>query len=423
MELVGVPSIDELGALTGVEREAALAEAERLRRRLETFLAEGVDAAQFMQQHVSDGHRTGAAWARATFNWSGPSARRVVRNGAALRALPHLREACRKGDVGVDQLNEFGRLWANPRVRCELERDHGLLVELAAGHWFDDFVLAVHRWEALADADGARRSHADAHAARRARLREVGDEVLLNAQCGTADGVLLREILDRFADAEYLADAEDARLGSGSDLGRTPAQRRFDALKAIFLTAAAGAPGVIGSDPLVNIVLDQATAEELLSELAGESVERPPASEFTRRRCETIDGDPLSHEAALAALLVGRMRGYIADRRGVVIHLGRTHRLFRGAAREAALLHGRRCLWPGCDCRGGRTQVDHSVPWREGGASNPANAGTLCGVHNRWKERGYRTVRRNGGRWDVYRPDGSLVGEHARMPAEASEPG
>ena len=112
---------------------------------------------------------------------------------------------------------------------------------------------------------------------------------------------LLREILDRFADAEYLADAEDARLGSGSDLGRTPAQRRFDALKAIFLTAAAGAPGVIGSDPLVNIVLDQATAEELLSELAGESVERPPASEFTRRRCETIDGDPLSHEAALAA--------------------------------------------------------------------------------------------------------------------------
>ena len=391
MELVGVPSIDELGALTGVEREAALAEAERLRRRLETFLAEGVDAAQFMQQHVSDGHRTGAAWARATFNWSGPSARRVVRNGAALRALPHLREACRKGDVGVDQLNEFGRLWANPRVRCELERDHGLLVELAAGHWFDDFVLAVHRWEALADADGARRSHADAHAARRARLREVGDEVLLNAQCGTADGVLLREILDRFADAEYLADA--------------------------------GAPGVIGSDPLVNIVLDQATAEELLSELAGESVERPPASEFTRRRCETIDGDPLSHEAALAALLVGRMRGYIADRRGVVIHLGRTHRLFRGAAREAALLHGRRCLWPGCDCRGGRTQVDHSVPWREGGASNPANAGTLCGVHNRWKERGYRTVRRNGGRWDVYRPDGSLVGEHARMPAEASAPG
>jgi hypothetical protein len=41
----------------------------------------------------------------------------------------------------------------------------------------------------------------------------------------------------------------------------------------------------------------------------------------------------------------------------------------------------------------------------------------MCGPHNRWKERGYRTVRRNDGRWDVYRPDGTLIGAQARAPA------
>jgi hypothetical protein len=421
-DALGLPDVESLAGLDAPSLEAVLADADGMRRRLEAYLAEGLRLAEVRRHHAADRHRAVTAWASASLNWSRASALRVLRNGRALEGLPAVRAAARAGRLGADQLDEFGRLWANPRVRRQLQRDEQLLLGLAQQHWFDDFATAARRWLSLADADGAQRSHAAAHAARSARMRLVGSEGLLSAQCGTPDAVLLREILDRFTDAEFHADCHDARRRLGrdvtdADLERTPAQRRFDALRAIFLTAAAGSPGEIGIDPLVNIVLDQATAQEVLRRAGGEVVPPPPAREFVHRRCETSDGVPLPLDAVLAALLVGRIRGFITDAKGVVIHLGRTQRLFRGAARDAVRLQQQGCPWPGCTCRADRTQVDHLVPWRAGGTTDPHNGALMCGPHNRWKERGYRTVRRNGGRWDVYRPDGTLIGAHARAPA------
>jgi hypothetical protein len=257
-------------------------------------------------------------------------------------------------------------------------------------------------------------------------MRIVGKEGVLSGQCDTADAVLLKEILQRFADAEFFADAEAAaeRLGrpaTVADLERTVRQRRFDALKAIFLAAASGSPEVIGTEPLMNIKLDQATSEDVVRTMAGDFVE-PPAPPTTveglrERRCETIDGTPLSREAVLAAMLIGRLRGYITDPRGVVVHLGRKRRLFTGGARDAVKLQDPRCTQPGCDLTGGHLQVDHAVPWDAGGTTDPENGDMDCGHHNRFKTRGYRTVRRDDGSWDIYRPDGSRIGEYARPAA------
>ena len=46
-----------------------------------------------------------------------------------------------------------------------------------------------------------------------------------------------------------------------------------------------------------------------------------------------------------------------------------------------------------------------------GGAwsTNPANAGALCGRHDRWKTRGYTTWRDPTGRWHTSRPDGTEI--------------
>jgi hypothetical protein len=296
------------------------------------------------------------------------------------------------------------------------------LTGLAGAHWFDEFALACRRWEALADPDGAERDHREAHDARSASIRVVGNEAITRAQSGTTDAVLMREILDRFTDAEFHADASDARhrLGrdvSAADLERSHRQRAFDALKAIFLTAAAGAPGIIGSEPLINIKLDQHTATELLARAAGNDVPHPPASEFQERRCETVDGIPLGRAATLSALLTGRIRSYITDPRGVTIHLGRTRRLFTGNAKDAAILQDLRCLWPGCDISTGHCHTDHTIAWEHNGPTDPANAGRACPHHNHWKTRGYTTVRRNDGHWDTYRPDGTLIGQHTRTAA------
>ena len=113
----------------------------------------------------------------------------------------------------------------------------------------------------------------------------------------------------------------------------------------------------------------------------------------------------------------GRLRGYITDSRGVVVHLGRKRRLFTGGARDAVLLQDLRCTQPGCDLTGGRCQTDHASPWDAGGVTDPENGDMACGHHNRWRARGYRPVRRADGSWDIYRPDGSRIGEYARPAA------
>ncbi len=418
-----LPTPAELEGLDGSQLERVLAQVELVRRHVESLLAVGVARADEVAVFRSDGHRTVRAWEQAALNVSPLTALRISRNGAVLAGLPQLRDASLQGQVPVDVLDTFGRLWANPRVRDQLVCDIEMLLGVVRLGWFSDVERVLKRWEALADPDGAQRADADAHRSRGVRIRVVGEQGVISGQCGLADAVLLREILDRFAEAEFHADVDDARFRTGRadvtshELGRTALQRRFDALQAIFVTAAAGAPGVIGIDPLVNIRVDLATAEYWLRRAAGEDVPAPSASEVLDRECETVDGTPVPAASMLAGLLVGRLRAFLTDGRGVVTQLGRRSRLFRGSARDAAILGDRACFWVGCQVPTGRCQTDHSIPYSTDGPTDPTNAGRGCGHHNRWKHRGYRTVRRNDGSWDIYRPDGTRLGEHIRPAA------
>jgi hypothetical protein len=154
-----------------------------------------------------------------------------------------------------------------------------------------------------------------------------------------------------------------------------------------------------------------------LRRLAGEVVADPSASDVLDRHCETVDGVPIPGGDMVAAMLVGRLRGVITDRGGVVIHLGRRSRLFRGNAKDAALLGDRHCAWVGCGLPTQWCETDHTIPYATAGPTDPGNAGRMCGHHNRWKTHGYRTVRRHDGTWDLYRPDGTRIGHHIRPAA------
>jgi hypothetical protein len=193
-------------------------------------------------------------------------------------------------------------------------------------------------------------------------------------------------------------------------LERTDRQRRFDAVLAMIVAAAAsGGAGVI--EPLVNIVVDQTTFEHHLRRAAGIDVEALDPATVAGRRCETASGHQLDPLDVLAATVIGHVRRVVFDTAGVVIDLGRRRRLFTGGAREAVLLGDRWCSWPGCDLRSGRCQTDHSQPWAHDGPTRPDNGGPQCARHNRWKQRGYRTVRDEQGRWHTYRPDGTEIGQ------------
>lgn len=127
------------------------------------------------------------------------------------------------------------------------------------------------------------------------------------------------------------------------------------------------------------------------------------------RLCETAGGAPVDHHTLLVAALTGRIRRVVIDSAGRVVDLGRTQRLFTGATREAILLAGDRCCWPGCDIRGPGVQVDHLTEHHNGGHTNVFNGGPMCPLHNRFKHSHRITVYRDAIGWHFRRPDGTEI--------------
>jgi hypothetical protein len=102
---------------------------------------------------------------------------------------------------------------------------------------------------------------------------------------------VIEEIFARFCEAEFHADW-DAGVAQWGDrmvsnmLERTDAQRRFDALLAVFTSAAAS--GAVGQfDPLVNLNLDQTTFEYHPAKLAGTNPAPLDPATVDQRRCQT----------------------------------------------------------------------------------------------------------------------------------------
>jgi hypothetical protein len=68
-----------------------------------------------------------------------------------------------------------------------------------------------------------------------------------------------------------------------------------------------------------------------------------------------------------------------------VVDLGRRSRFFTGALRRAIQLRDRRCTEPGCDTPADDCDVDHLVPYANGGRTDQANGKLKCPHNNRHK--------------------------------------
>jgi len=412
--------LDQLSA----EAELRLAgRLEVLRRRLDA----GTDrAAGHLDRSAAfslDGHRSAKGALKAIGRLSGPEAHGRVRTARALRQLPRVAAAYEAGSVPTAHIRAISRVASNPRVAEHLAVADGIFAEQASVLDYDDFTAFLLQWESLADADGADRGADESHGRRRVGLVEssINGSWSLEGSFGALQGAAMAEVLDQFERAELLADWAQARetYGAGAlleQLARTPAQRRADALFEIFRRAASSPADGRSPEPLVNVVIDQATFEEQLRRSSGEDVVVDPNGDVERRRCHTVGGTLLHPGDVLAAALVGHVRRVVVDGRGTVIDLGARRRLFTGSSRDAVMLQamlrgpgGLRCLWSGCDGRGGCLQADHREPAGRGGPTDVVNSEAFCGFHNRIKERGFRPERRPDGEWIIHRPDGGPV--------------
>jgi Domain of unknown function (DUF222) len=420
MSSIHLPEITDLQDLPPRELAHVLTNLDMVQRRVEAMIAETVGVAQRTVAYAEDGHASVSGWVKATCNYSTGETNAVLQSARLLHAVGEVRSAAHAGTLGVPQLRLLARVFANPRCADQFPDSAELLIGHARELWFNEFAVVIQRWQALADADGAHGAHERAHSQRDAHVSVVGGRVYLDGRGGLVAGSVIEEIFARFCDTEFRADwdAGVAQWGNKMHPGlldRTAAQRRFDALLAIF-TSAAGSGAVGQRDPLVNIIVDHTTFEHHLTQLAGGNVEPLDPATVDERRCETATGHQIDPADMLAAALCGQVRRVLMDSAGVVIDLGRRARLFTGGARDAVLLGDRWCMWPGCDLRSGRCQTDHTTAWAADGPTRPHNGGPACGRHNRWKQRGYRTERDQHGHWHTYRPDGTEIGRLANPP-------
>ena len=397
-------------------------EARRLRAVQVELVAE-IDRAGL---HAVDAHASAKVMARHVCGLSGAEAERRGRAAKALRHLPEVRSAFRAGRIGGCQVDRIARVHANRRVRDALEANEASFAHEAETNSYHEFELMVGDWVRVVDQDGTRDRNQRAHANRDAKLHQDFDGIWnLTGACGSLWGVELNTILKKFVEAEFLSDWAKARAEHGeaattAHLPRTDAQRRFDALFAIFQKAASARADAEGGSRIVtNLVIDQDTFERIAAILAGGTVEAPdplysafPAKKY---RCSSLDGEPVEATEAVAQALIGHIRRVVVGSDSVVIDLGRERRLFTGAAALAVKLSRTTCSWPGCLVPVSQCQCDHVEPWakradgRGGGCTCPGNGAPYCGRHNRDKERDFTVHRDETGRWHTHRPDGAEI--------------
>jgi hypothetical protein len=162
---------------------------------------------------------------------------------------------------------------------------------------------------------------------------------------------------------------------------------------------------------LVNIITNQHTLNQVVGNYYAEPdapMAAEPATSDRMWLCQTPTGAPVAPADLLVAALIGQIRRVVVDSLGRVVDLGRRSRLFTGAAREAVLLTGDRCCWPGCGRHS--PQIDHLNPWaRAGGATSSLNGAPLCGRHNRYKHHAGTTITRGADGWHHLRPDDTEI--------------
>ena len=439
-------ALEEMAGVPDAAVDASIRELELQLRVTQAELAAALTVAEGRGSYRDDGHRSMAAYLRATFNASDAEASRQRRIARVCAAIPALGDALATGHIGVSQVLEFNRVWSNPRVRDQFVAVAGIYLDRAEHLSAADLKSELDGFVSLIDQDGAFDDTEASIEGRDGHVTEVGAGVKIDVSGG--DPVTAHElwvIFEEFVQREFDADVaarrdEHGELADQCSLPRTAKQRRFDAIVAIFRAAhehgAAG--GALAQ--VVNIIVDHDTVhaaltaagitlpggetihlDDLEADTLDDVIEAAAADphDFVDRRCETANGTPVHPLLVLRAALTGMVRRVVVDSRGVVVDYGRTQRLFPPHAKAAAKLLARRCDHPGCTVPARHAEVDHMDEWyRDGGRTDQANAAIECTGHNRFKHRKrWKTRRDERGRVFSIRPDGTIV-----LPVGAREP-
>lgn len=323
-----------------------------------------------------DGARSAASWLASRCRLPIEAARRRIRRGRRLRALPAVTEAWLAGEINQDHVDALCRVHASlGSERLDPAAEQWLVARAGELSW-RDFRRTLAYWVQAVDPDGAEADAQALHDARRLHVSESFQGVwFLDGLLDPIGGALVTEALSRIEDELFRSDwaeakartREDTRAG---DLARRPAQRRADALVEMARRANAMPQGARLPEPLITVFVGYES--------------------FAGPLCELANGTVVTPGSLLRWLDQAWIERVVFDGPDRIVGLGHRRRLFTGAERRAIELRDRVCHHDTCDVPAARCEVDHVQTWSSGGATTVANGRLLCSYHHRRRHRSTR---------------------------------
>ncbi len=322
-----------------------------------------------------DGAQSTAAWLSTRCHLPLVEARSQLRRGRALPSLPLCAEAFSAGAIGVAQLDALvkasrGAAQVNPDA---FPRDEAVLVTAAKELKFAAFNAAVAYWSQLADPDGAEESEMEKMARRDVYLSQsVGGMWLGKMTFDPIGGAIYSGELLRLEAEMFDADWAEAKARLGRDphldeLARTSPQRRADAAVEMAVRSKAMPENARRPEPLFSVLIDFPT-------LAG-------------RICELANGGIVS-PGSLVPWLDQAWFERIVFAPGKRVECSVSARFFTGATRRAIEVRDQICAHPYCEAPAERCEIDHIIPYSQGGETTQENGRVYCGFHNRLRNVG-----------------------------------
>jgi hypothetical protein len=360
-----IDNLDDAGPLVPADIES-IRSLFRSCNRLEAVVTQATASFESSGDWAPDGAATASAWLTTECSIPSAHARRFVQRSRQLCHLPAFARAWGKGDITSAHMDTVAGLRREATEEA-LERDEQLLCDQATTLPYKEFVKAVSYWAQHADPDGAEDTEMERRSRRDVYLEQSFQGLWLGKMTlDPISGAIVSEELSRLEHELFDADWAEAKQRLGRDpkvteLVRTSGQRRADALVEMAARSKAMPADARRPAPLFSVLVDYPT-------LSG-------------RVCELAQGTVIAPGALLAWLDEAIVERAVFGP-GKRVEISHTARLFTGATRRAIELRDRECTHPYCD-RSRSTEVDHIIPYADGGPTTQENGRLLCGFHNR----------------------------------------
>jgi hypothetical protein len=293
--------------------------------------------------------------------------RRRMALGRHLRHLPASEAAWLSGELTSHQVAAIGAC-RRPGREAALARDEAMLVEQARKLRCDEFQRICAYWAQLNDPEGTEKDAEDLRAERGAWLDQSFSGLFFGrTTLDPIGGTIVSDELRRLEQGLFEADWAEAkarleREPTLDELPRSPAQRRADALVEMAIRSRTAPAHGRRPAPLFSVLVGYETLRGPICQLAQGAVVTPGS--LVRWLDEAVI------ERAVFAP-------------GKRIEVSERARLFSGATQRAIQLRDGGCVHPFCDRPVGECQVDHILPYSQGGRTTQENGRLMCGFHNR----------------------------------------